>query len=410
MAAQVFIGLEQRSEYLQRLSVVYTDELRLKIVTELYQREMSPSKFFVEFGGGSVSRVDRHFKRLAKHGWLRPTRKESGGMLRGATENYYRATELAIFDHETWPMLPYSLRAAFSWTSVKQMGERWREAAECGTAAPQSKKSHGHITMLVDQEGWDNVRRAIDNQFVACFNEQVDARLRIAHTGAKPLLATAAFLGFESPMSDDDHPGPELATLSRDPGLPFPWRFSKVLADALCMKILVAANREAISAKTFRAIHGGDIRAIRNRLKRLEGLGWLAKVSEKTGGKRRGAVEKFYRAAAPILDSEDTWKVPRSVKASPMWQAFEEIATSAVAAIRAGTFDQRPDRHTSWSLLRLDRQGLESIVASMEALRSFILDEQRRARDRMAESGEKAICMTIVATIFESPAQARIAL
>lgn len=406
MAAQIFIGLEHRSELLRRLAVVFADELRLKIVAELYMREMSPSKFFSEFGGGSISRVDRHFKRLAEQGWLRPVREVSGGHHRGGTEHFYRATELAIFDHETWAMLPYSLRAAFSWTILKQMGERWREAVEWGSFNSQPRQRASLLTVLVDQEGWDNVRRAIDNQFVACFNEQVDTRLRTAHTGETPMLATVALMGFESPMNEDGQRcGPELATLCRDPSLPFPWRVSKLLADDRCMQILVAANRGSISAKTIGSIHGGDIRAIRSRLKLLEEIGWLKKVGEKTGGKRRGAVEKFYRAAAPMLGTEAPWNTSSSIKETPAWQLFEEIAELAITAMQAGTFDARPDRHASWSLLRLDQQGWENITADLEVLRSFILTEQRLAKERMAKSGEAAMCMSIVGAAFKSPAQ-----
>jgi hypothetical protein len=79
MAAKVWTGLKTRREYLRRLSVVFAVELRQKIVTELYMREMSPKQFHGEFGGGSLSRVTKNFERLAETGWLRCVRTEGPG-------------------------------------------------------------------------------------------------------------------------------------------------------------------------------------------------------------------------------------------------------------------------------------------------------------------------------------------
>ena len=50
MAGRVAIGKKDRMAYLRRLSVVFAVELRLKIVTVLYMREMSPKQFREEFG------------------------------------------------------------------------------------------------------------------------------------------------------------------------------------------------------------------------------------------------------------------------------------------------------------------------------------------------------------------------
>ena len=55
---------QRAGEHLRRLAVVFAVPIRLKIVAELYQREMSPKQFYEEFGGGSISRVAKHFERL----------------------------------------------------------------------------------------------------------------------------------------------------------------------------------------------------------------------------------------------------------------------------------------------------------------------------------------------------------
>ena len=45
-----------------RLAKVFSEPLRIRIVAVLNTREMSPKEFHAEFGGGSLSRVSRHFE------------------------------------------------------------------------------------------------------------------------------------------------------------------------------------------------------------------------------------------------------------------------------------------------------------------------------------------------------------
>src|ERR1051325_540007 len=89
------VRLRSQPSYLERLAVVFADPARLTIVTELFARPMSPSQFYEEFGGGSLGRVDRHFKRLADSGWLRLVKRATGGKRRGAHEHFLLAPELA---------------------------------------------------------------------------------------------------------------------------------------------------------------------------------------------------------------------------------------------------------------------------------------------------------------------------
>ncbi len=68
----------------------------------------------------------------------------------------------------------------------------------------------------------------------------------------------------------------------------------------------------------------------------------------------------------------------------------------------SGTFDTRTDRCLSWSLIRLDRQGWESVITGIESLDQLISEEQQRAKLRMAKSGEKPITMTVGLAAFEA--------
>lgn len=409
--AKVWTGIKSRAPYLRRLAVVFADELRLKIVTELYMREMSPTQFYEEFGGGSISRVDRHFKRLAEHGWLRLIRTESGGRRRGGTEHFYRATELAVFDHETWSQVPYSIRVAFSWRTFKQLAERVRGALQAGTLDARADSHLSWMPLLLDQLGWERVIAAVDELFEFLFEEQADAKLRTFDSGERPSLATVALAAFESPTRGrgrgDGVVGSRLVE-SKDSPVPFPLRLSKVFADELCLKIVAELNLREMSAPQFHEEFGGaPVSGIRRRFKMLAEIGWLKKVGDKTGGRRRGATEHFYRATGPAIFDNCTWfDVPDSIKATYRWRTFEGLAEQVKEAIEAGTFEARTDNHLSWSLLLLDQLGWERVTAAVDALLAFFLEERDRAEDRIADSGESPVTMTVALAAFESPKDA----
>lgn len=407
-ASGIWRGVKSRVEYLRRLSVVFAFDLRIKIVTELYLREMSPKQFYEEFGGGSLPRVDRHFKKLAEHGWLKFMRSETGGSRRGATEHFYRAPELAVIDNETWALVPYSMRVAMSWRTFKILAERVRDALKADTLDARAESHVSWTTWAVDQIGWERVVAAIDALFEFIFEEQNEAKLRISETEERAMVATVALAAFESPRPSDSGPGralPRLVKVSKDPPVPLPLRVSKVFADELSLKIVTEANMREISAPLFHSEFGGDsIKGIRRRFKTLERIGWLEMVNQKTGGRRRSAVERFYRATGPaILDKEDWAEVPDSAKPTYSWTIFKLLADLVKEAILAGTFEARLDSHLSWSVLRLDQQGWERVTAEVDDRLAMVLEEKEEAEDRLAASGEPGFTMTAALLAFESP-------
>ena len=394
--------------HLRRMSVVFAVELRLKIVCELYMREMSPTRFYEEFGGGSISRVTRNFERLAEAGWLEYIRKEGpGGRRRGGIEHFYRATELAYFNAETWALLPYSIRVAFSWSSFKQIADRLRTAIEAGWVEARSKGDLTSESLRLDGVGWANVIDAITAHFDFIFEEQKASALRIARSGDETIRASVVQIAFE-PSDGGSLEVPHLVESREEPVVPLPVRLSKVLADEVCMRIVQEANTRDISATQFHAEVGGDtVAAIRRRFKKLAKVSLLTEVDARTGGRRRGATEKFYRATGPAIFSTQgggPWAdIPELVDETATWCRFEDLSTQIKEAMRHGIFDAREDSCLAWSVLRLDRQGWEAVTADLEALRRFAREEQVRARSRMAKSGEPAVEMVVALAAFKSP-------
>jgi hypothetical protein len=392
---------------LRRLAIVFAVELRLKIVTELFQREMSPAQFHGEFGGGTLSRVDQNFKRLKEHNWLRETgTKGPGEGRRGGVEHFFRATELAYFNQETWAVLPYSIRVAFSWNIFGQIGARLREALEIEVREVGRPCRFTADTVLLDQVGRERVITAVVKVFESIYELQDDARMRACRTGEQLIRANVVQLAFDSPVSNSVHGSYDQRFAIEEPLAPLLLRAAKIFADELCLEIIEAANERAISATEFHREFGGDLGKVRRQFRKAADNGWLKEVDWKTGGKRHGATEKFYGATLPALANADELlaNVPASLERTEKWKTFEHLHAVFLDAMKAGTVDARVDRCLAWSMLQLDRVGWRKVNEALQELRALVHQEQKLAASRMAETGEKPIAMALAfASFISSP-------
>lgn len=195
------------------------------------------------------------------------------------------------------------------------------------------------------------------------------------------------------------------AETGRQLNVPYTLRMAKLMADELRMKIVMELNPREMSPKEFfEEFGGGSISRVSRAFELLTEFGWLYQTRTETGGKRRGAVEHFYRATQPAVFFNDVWgPLPDSMKEMISGGVFEELAERVQAAMQAGTMDAREDRHFSWVPLRLDQLGWENVIARVDAVFHSLFEEQERANVRMAETGEVPIRMTVALAAFESP-------
>jgi hypothetical protein len=405
MAPRIAIRTDAR-ERLRRLAVVFAVELRMKIVVELYMRVMSAPQFHREFGGGTPSRISQNFGTLAGKDWLKLVHGEGpGGHRRGSTELFYRATELPFMDAESWALLPYSVRVTSSWNMFRQIAPRLRANLEASSKEAGRERELSCDVFLLDEEGWKRSIAALDAQFVNLYDEQEDARLRSSFSGEELIRADVFLIGFQSPGAWLlPTAGDLLVEYSREPVLGFPERLAPILEDDVLLGIVSELNKQEISVTQFHREFGGASKpGIRRRFKGLEGSGWCAKGEVKTGGARRGSKEQFYRATKPAIHGYNPCvDAPSALAGTESWHAFECLCASINEAMVSATFDTREDRYFTWSLIRLDRQGRESVIAGIESLAEFIAHEQEQAKIRMAKSGEKPVKMTVGLGAFDA--------
>lgn len=404
MAAGLLMD-ETPRDRLRRLAVVFAIELRVKIVVELYSREMSAIQFFREFGGGSPTRVYKNFIALAERGWLRLLYSAGpGGRRRGGVEQFYRATEPPIVDATSWALLPYSVRLTSSWNLLHQIAPRLRGDLEACCESGGRSRDLTCKTFLLDEQGWNRVIGAGRTRFTRGFEEQEDARRRALHTGEELFQADVFLIAFQSFTNMQPPLADLLLERHREPLIAFPERLAPIMGDDVCLGIASALNQGETSVTQFHREFGGASKPmISRRFKGLEAGGWAAKDAKKSGGTRRGAAEQFYRPTRPAMgDFKPLAEPPTALVGTENWEAFERLCEELKEAMISGAFDTRTDRCLTWSLLRLDKQGWERIIAEIESLLDFAEKEQAQATLRMERSGETPIPMTLGLAAFEA--------
>lgn len=187
--------------------------------------------------------------------------------------------------------------------------------------------------------------------------------------------------------------------------VPYTLRVAKLMADELRIKIVMELNLREMSPKEFfDEFGGGSISRVCRAFDLLADYGWLEQTRTETGGKRRGAVEHFYRATETAVFHEEIWKpLPASMKEMISGGIFEELVERVRDAIEAGTLDARDDRHLTWMPMRLDEQGWRNVLERIDGAFYWLFEEQEEANERMAKSGEGPIPMTVALAAFESP-------
>lgn len=182
-----------------RMAKVYADELRVMILSELNSRDMSPTQFFNEFGGGTASRVAQHFQVLYDYGWIFLVKTETGGRRRGGVEHFYRATEPAVFYDDAWRKVPQTMKEAYSGRVLETLMERAADAMRAETIDARADRHLTWVSLRLDELGWSNSVGKFAEVFEWQFEEQERARGRLADSGEEAIPATASLILFESP-------------------------------------------------------------------------------------------------------------------------------------------------------------------------------------------------------------------
>lgn len=182
---------------------------------------------------------------------------------------------------------------------------------------------------------------------------------------------------------------------------------ARAIASPLRVQILTELNKRIMSPSQFANEFGKPLSRVSRHFRELEKLGCLEVVDEKSGGRRRGGVEHYFRATPRFMFDESSWSsLPASIRSRASSVIFETLIERVAQAMEAGTLDARGERHFTWTALVYDQQAWDELIQRLDELFTRSQELQIEAALRMAESGEQPIPATVALAGFESPKSA----
>jgi DNA-binding transcriptional ArsR family regulator len=119
---------------------------------------------------------------------------------------------------------------------------------------------------------------------------------------------------------------------------------------------------------------------------------------------RRGAVEHYYRATSRAFLTDRDWhELPDSVRVGMSADLFQAIVDDAVAAMEGETFDDREDRHLSWTPMMLDEKAWTELQSLLGTTLKQAMKLNTEAAKRLAKSKEEGISASVAMLAYEVP-------
>jgi DNA-binding transcriptional ArsR family regulator len=177
-------------------------------------------------------------------------------------------------------------------------------------------------------------------------------------------------------------------------------RLIRALGHPVRAHILAVLNERVASTREIGDEIELDVSAFYKHVEVLEELGCIERVESR---RRRGFNEHFFRARSTLsFDDRDWRQLPASLKADLSVGPLQLILDDVVAALKAGTFMTRSDRHVSWNPGFFDAQGWSEVVALMKKTLLRLIAIHHRSAARIAKTGEPGIPATVALLGFET--------
>jgi DNA-binding transcriptional ArsR family regulator len=132
-------------------------ELRVEILGILTERLASPNELAKLLDEG-LSQVSYHVKVLKEYGFITLIKTEPR---RGAVEHYYRATASTLLPAKAWRGVDGGLRTAIGAGQASELFDGLANAVEANKLT-DADTHIGRTLLVLDAEGWENVRASAE--------------------------------------------------------------------------------------------------------------------------------------------------------------------------------------------------------------------------------------------------------
>ena len=178
-------------------------------------------------------------------------------------------------------------------------------------------------------------------------------------------------------------------------------RLAKALSHPMRTRILAILNERVASPNEISEMIDERLPNVSYHVRALQELGCIELVST---AQRRGAIEHYYRAIVrPFFTDRDWKKLPQSGRQAVSDVALQMIWEDVSAAIKRGTFEARPDRHLSRSVLEIDETGWKELTDLLGRVLEDTEEIEARSAERIKGTDDEAVPARVVLMHFESP-------
>ncbi len=179
-------------------------------------------------------------------------------------------------------------------------------------------------------------------------------------------------------------------------------RIAKALSHPMRARILMILNERVASPNEISEEIEERLPNVSYHVRALLDLGCIELVDT---AQRRGAVEHYYRAIVRPFFSDRDWKrLPRSGRQAISDSILQILWEDLSAAIKAGTFEARDDRHLTHARMVLDDEGWAEMTKLLASVLAETEKIEARSTSRLKKAGAEAEIPTTFALMhFESP-------
>jgi DNA-binding transcriptional ArsR family regulator len=179
-----------------RLAAAMSHPTRVGAFGILTEREASPKEIGLELEE-PINNVTYHVRQLIDIGLVEPVRTASvrGGRV---VEHFYRATRRGWINEDEWDSLGPKERYAFSRAVMQSLSTDISNAMAAGFFFKPDDKHLSRTPMIVDDEGWDEVRELLNETLMKLLEIRAKTVDRTNDTGGTVFPIRIGLLQFRS--------------------------------------------------------------------------------------------------------------------------------------------------------------------------------------------------------------------
>ena len=180
----------------QQVAKALAHPLRVRILSSLHTGISSPNQLAQELGE-PLGNVSYHVKTLLEYDCVELVKTEPR---RGAVEHFYRATDRAFLSDADWAKIPASARKGISGSILESIGQSATDAMAEGTIESRSDSHLSDTPLLLDNQGWKDLNKALSEVVKRAGEIQKEAAKRLEDK-SEGLTTKLAIMHFEVPAA-----------------------------------------------------------------------------------------------------------------------------------------------------------------------------------------------------------------